>query len=65
MPIWAVSFYEFESFFEPSRRATVRADTEGAAYVLVKKHLGTAQRAEVVRTLVADEPIFADGYKEH
>ena len=64
MPIWSVEFYDERSDFEPSRRGVVRADTQGAAYELVRGEIGSAAWAKLVPAIVRDEASVPEGYRD-
>jgi hypothetical protein len=64
MPIWSVQFYDEATDFRPSRYAVVKANSEGAAFVLAKENMRDAQRADVIPQVVRDESAFQDGYRE-
>jgi hypothetical protein len=49
---------------EPTRYAVVKAETDGAAWVLVKDNMGDTQRADLAPTVVRDESVFQDGYRD-
>jgi hypothetical protein len=64
MPVWSVRFYDERNDFQPTRYGVVKAENEGAAFVLAKENLKDARHADVVRMVVRDEAVLQDGYRE-
>jgi len=64
MPVWSVAFFDERYDFEPARRSVVKAETEGAAAIIVKEQMGECERADLTLAVVRDESLYQDGYRE-